>query len=449
MQNLGHVFKYLIGSLQRLRWSRDGIAEFQDKQLRSIITNAFENVPFYRRLFASKGIYPSDIQGVRDLHKIPIINKGIMRKCPVKDLVSKNYDLTRLKTISTGGSTGQPFTVYISQKEDAWRKAIYLRANIACGQKPRDTWVAIIDPQYSSGINRPQKFLGLYYRDIVPVTLPKTVQYQTIGKINPDILDGFPNSLSLLAREKQKRDDKKIRPRLIFGSGELVSKDSIDYIEKTFSAPYLDQFGCTEIDRSAWQCIKRQGYHLDCDSVVTQFVDVDGNEVSSNETGEIVYTSLFNYAFPIIRYNVEDVGIRTEDECSCGVNLPIVKVVEGRSNSFLVFPDNNIVSPMRFIEVLGAFKLEKEIDQYQIVQKTRTEIHIYIKKTSVEVDEEAIVNLLKNNINRGFHDFASSLNQINFETIFVEDMARTARGKFNVVVNNVNINNGKQILQSL
>ena len=159
--------------------------------------NAYENVTFYHEIFKSAGIRPNDIRGVRDLNKIPIVTKRMMKKCSSDDLVSKQYSPHALKTISTGGSTGQPFRMYINSVEDAWRKSIYLRANITCGQKLRDRWIAVIDPQYSSSKNTVQKFLRIYYRVIVPVLLPRILQYETVVKMNPDVLDGFPNSLAL------------------------------------------------------------------------------------------------------------------------------------------------------------------------------------------------------------------------------------------------------------
>jgi phenylacetate-CoA ligase len=238
--------------------------------------------------------------------------------------------------------------------------------------------------------------------------------------------------------QHQRHGDPRIAPRIIFGSGELIDKSTIASIEQTFNAPYFDQYGCTEIDRSAWQCNARQDYHLDCDSVITQFVDPDGQEVSVGEKGEIVYTSLFNYAYPLIRYNIEDVGIATDAECSCGIQLPLMKVVEGRTNAFLVFPDHTIVSPMRFIETLGAFRLEHAIDQYRVVQETPTHIIVYIRKTHSKVDETRIAQLFKTNIQQGFANHASSVKRLNLEIAFVEDMPRTTRGKLNVVTSRVN-----------
>jgi phenylacetate-CoA ligase len=431
------LVEFLLKSQRRLHWSRAEIQEFQDKRVRSVISSAYENVTFYRELFKSAGLHPSDIKGVGDLNKIPIVTKRMMKKYPAEDLISKQYSPDSLKTISTGGSTGQPFKMYINSTEDSWRKAIYLRANITCGQKTRDRWVAVIDPQYSSGENRVQKFLRIYYRVIVPVLLPRTIQYETVAGMSPDVLDGFPNSLNLIAKEERIRGNNRIHPRIIFGSGELVDKSSIEYIEKAFGAPYYDQFGCTEIDRSAWQCKERNGYHLDIDSVVTQFVDKDGEEAGLEEEGEIVYTSLFNYAFPIIRYNVEDIGMRTDDECGCGISLPMMKVVQGRSNSCLVFPDDKVITPMRFIELLGAFKLDREIDQYQVIQETKTSMKILVKKTSAEVDEEEVAKTLKSNIVNGLPE-VTGIDKMGIEVDFVDDIPRSPRGKLNVVTSHVN-----------
>jgi len=401
------------------------------------LNSAYENVVFYHELFKSAGLHPSDIKDVDDLDKIPIVTKRMMKKYPTQDLISKLYSPQGLKTISTGGSTGQPFRIYINSIEDAWRKAIYMRANITCGQKLRDRWVAVIDPQYSSQNNTIQKLLRIYYREIVPVLLPRILQYETVAGMSPDVLDGFPSSLNLLAKEKTNRDDHRIKPRIIFGSGELVDKSSIKYIEKTFDAPYYDQFGCTEIDRSAWQCKEQNGYHLDVDSVVTQFVNKEEKEVGVGETGEIAYTSLFNYAFPIIRYNVEDIGIRTDDECSCGISLPMMKVVEGRSNSYLVFPDDRVVSPMRFIELLGAFKMDREIDQYQVIQETKTSMKIVVKKMSAEVDEETVAKTLRSNIIDGLPEVLG-LDQMDIDVDFVDEIPLSLRGKLNVVTSRVN-----------
>ena len=427
------VIFYLNRAQNRLKWNKKKIAQYQNQKLKQAISNAYENVPFYNRLLKSNGIQPQDIKGIGDLNKIPIVNKADLRKNRKTDLISKKEEIKNLKKLSSGGSTGEPFSVFINNKEDAWRKAIYLRANIRCGQKPTDRWVSVIDAQYSEGNNRLQKSLGLYYRTIVPITLNKQSRFRAVEKLNPTILDGFPSALYLLAKQ-QDHAKKTIQPRIIFGSGEIMTNNQINLIEKAFSAPYFDQYGCTEIDRSAWQCTPHKGYHMDIDSVIMQFVDKNGEEVGPGEKGEIVYTSLFNFAFPIIRYNIEDVGIPINEECQCDIKLPMMKVIEGRSNDNLIFPNNQVFTPIRFIELLGAFKLEKEIEQYQIIQEKKNQVRIIIKKTNPTIDETKIEKLLRENLIKiSPPNTQNKDSTVHFDIIFTDKLTKTMRGKLKVI----------------
>ena len=436
--NLPLTLLYTVKALNRLNWDKEQLEKFQKKQIRKVIHNAFENQVFYHRLFRSAKIHPDDIRCASDLNKIPIVDKAELKKFPLKDLIANNFRTKNLQRIATGGSTGHPFSIYINAKEDAWRKGIYLRANITCGQKIRDKWIAVIDPQYSNTSNRINRQLGFFYRNIIPVNWDMSIILKKLTDLNIDVLDGFPNTIYLLAKEWQRNGISQIHPGLIFGSGELIDKNSINYIEKIFSAPYFDQFGCSEVDRTAWQCRHREGYHMDQDSVVTQFVDREGEEVAPGEKGEIVYTSLFNFAFPLIRYNIKDIGIPINEQCSCEIKLPLMKVVEGRSNDFLVFSGNRIVSPMRFIEVLGAFNLVQEIEQYKVIQEKIDKVRIIVKKTNNNIDETKIRNFLLDNLLKGFPNIMfSNKDESIFRIEFVNSIARTIRGKLSVVSSEV------------
>jgi phenylacetate-CoA ligase len=120
---------------------------------------------------------------------------------------------------------------------------------------------------------------------------------------------------------------------MIFGTAESIDTRSIKFIEQVFNAPYYDQFGCTELDRTAWMCPHKMGYHQDGDSVIIEFVDDGGKSVSSGERGEIVYTSLFNYAMPFLRYELGDLAVWSEKGgCQCGRGFPMIKMIEGRKD---------------------------------------------------------------------------------------------------------------------
>jgi len=438
MPNIVRISYYLFGAIRRLDWSRDKLEKYRNKQLRKVVKYAFENVRFYHDLFKASRVYPEDIRNTHDLNKLPIIRKKEMRQHDRDDLISKDFKGQKLKSLTTGGSTGEPFSVYICGKEDDWRKAIYLRANITCGQRPRDRWVAIDVAERAIETSFLHRCFGVFIREVVPVTWDRHSQLQAITKLDPGILDGFSGVMWLLAKEAEAKNIKSIHPRIIFGSGDLIDKASRNYLEKVFNAPYFDQFGCAEVDRSAWQCPERLGYHIDEDSVIMQFVDENGEEVGPGERGEIVYTSLFNYAMPFIRYGTMDIGVPIDEECPCGRKLPLMKVVEGRSNSFLVFPDGHVVAPMSFIETLKAFTLAEEIDQYRVIQKSKNLVEIYVKKTKEDVDEEKIRSWLLANILDGLPKVEKvDLSEVTFEVKFVDELPLSGRGKLNVVVSHV------------
>jgi phenylacetate-CoA ligase len=402
MVNFARLMYYLATAMRRLYWDKGKLRRYQEKRLRAVVKYAYDYVPFYHRKFRKAGISPDDIRSLDDLPKLPITRKSELKMVPPRKRVSTEFEVEKLKAIRTSGSTGEPFTTYICGREDDWRKAIYMRANISCGQRPRDKWVVVTAPHHFHDTTDIQRRLGIYAQTCVSVFMPVHEQAKVISKLKPDILDGYSGSLFLIAKEFEESGVTPINPRIVFGTAELIDEASIKFLERVFGAPYLDQFGCAEIDRSAWQCPEKVGYHMDIDSVVMEFVDENGNQVAAGERGEIVYTSLFNYAMPFIRYAIGDVGVPSNDECPCKRSLPLMKVVEGRKDSFLAMPNGRLLSPRVFTNAMSKF-FEK-IVQYRVVQKKVDlfEINIQLKeKTCEDALKSEIVGYLRSVLSFG------------------------------------------------
>ena len=427
MPNFPKLLWYLYNSLNRLHWDRQQLEKFQTKRLRSIVEHAYDSVPFYHERFTQAGIYPNAIKSLSDLSKLPLIKKEELRREDPKRLVSSNYELTRLKVRRTSGSSGKPFQIYIDSSEDAWRKAIYMRANISCGQKMRDRWVALTAPHHFSDTTNIQRRLGIFAEKCISVFESVDEQIKQVENARPDVLDGYSSSLLLLAKEVEQRKIETITPRIIFGTAELIDSLSIKYVEKTFNASFYDQFGCSEVDRTAWQCPEKVGYHMDIDSVITQFVDENGNEVSTGEKGEVAYTSLFNYAMPLIRYAVGDVGVPSDEECPCGRSLPLMKVVEGRKDSLLHLPSGRLLSPRAITNAVAEF-IDK-IVQYRVVQRKIDLLEIYIQKKN-HVDEGQLQTELVKHLN-SLLSLDKQYVSINVE--FVKEMPKSKTGKLMAV----------------
>jgi len=403
MTNLSRLLYQLADSMRRLRWDKSKLVRYQEKRLRNIVNHAYASVSFYHRWFKEAGINPSDIKRLGDLAKIPIVTRNEFRRLESEDVVSQRVSVANLKPLTTSGSTGRPLKLFISEAEDDWRKAVYMRANICCGQKPRDKWVVIAGPRHFGSTTKLQTVLGIYAQTCISVFDYVSTQASKIRSLKPDVLDGYSSSILLLAKQIQTTGQKAIRPRIVFGNAEVVDGSSREYIEKVFDAPYYDQYGCVEFNRTAWQCSERKNYHMDVDSVITQFVDKDGNEVSAGERGEIIQTSLFNYAMPFIRYEVGDVGVPSDDECSCGRRLPLMKTVEGRTDSLVVLPDGRILSPRTLTVAVNMFDQYESIEQFRIVQKELNLLEILVETSNAAIDKRAMETSLVAHINRTLH----------------------------------------------
>jgi len=417
--------------MKRAYWPRDRLRKHQNKRLKRIIRYAYNYVPFYHRKFREQGIKPGEIKTGSDLNKLPVLRKDEIRK-NIDQMISREYDIAQLTMTRTSGSTGKPLYFYINGSEDESRKARHLRANISCGQKPRDRWVIICTPLHFGMATRLQRLLGIYVPTPVSVFNDVATQFSMMKELEPDILGGYSNSILLLAKEAEKRETEALKPRLIIGGAEILENSSRQLVEKVFDAPFYDQYGCDEMGRISWQCKEKNEYHIDADSIIVQFVDDEG-EVSSGERGEIVCTSLSNYAMPFIRYAVGDVGVQSneEDHCPCGRTLPLMKVVEGRTDSFVFFPDGRVLPPMALNAVGETFKFHNHIDQYRIIQRRIDHVEFLIKMGSDVVDERTVEKELLKHIERTLE---VSADKVEFEVKFVEDFPLDKTGKLRKVI---------------
>jgi phenylacetate-CoA ligase len=397
------------------------------------VSYAYGHVSFYHRKFDELGIKPDDLRTVADLNKVPATRRDELQKHN-DELISNDFDSARLRVVSTSGSTGRPFFTSITDAEDDFRKVKLLRANMMCGQKPRDRWVVVTAPQNTVHIPALQRSLGIFSPIAVSVFDGVAAQLSRIERLRPDVLDGYSSSILLLAREIDKKGTKTIAPRILIGGAELIDSSSRKYVEGVLGVPFYDEYACVELERLAWQCEKKGYHHIDADSVVMQFVDESGDEVALGETGEIVCTSLFNHAMPFIRYAVGDIGRQSEEKiCECGRVFPLMKVIEGRKEEMILLPDGRVLSPLAVGDCMCAYPRFDQIVQYRFIQKKVDLFRILIvKKTGVEdkVMETDLLSHIRKTLRIGEVDATIDME-------FVDEIPPDKTGKIRKVVSEV------------
>ncbi|MEM2506183.1 MAG: hypothetical protein QXF61_03980 [Nitrososphaeria archaeon] len=438
MVNYFRVYWNLYNMRKRAFWPLDKLKKYQERMLHSILRHSYETVPFYHEMFDKLNIKPDEIKTIEDLKKLPILRKDDVRR-NLDKMISRIFNVKKLKTVSTSGSTGKPLRIYLSAAEDEYRKAKHLRANTTLGQRPRDKWVTISAPTHFREIPHLQRFIGIYVPRFISVFDDVDKQFKAIERLKPDIIDGYASFLLLLAKEVGKRGCHSIKPRFMISGAEIIDVKLRRFIEEVFQAPLYDQYATVEFERMAWQCKEKNGYHIDFDSIILELVDKDGEAVSPGEVGEVVCTSLFNYAMPLIRYAVGDIAVAESPDviCECGRTFPLLKSIEGRSDSLIVLPNSRVLSWSAFGWAMEFFKFYFEIDQYRVAQKKSNSIDFLLKvRGECVVDKEVMAKELIGHV----RDTLKIGPEVALNVKFVDVIPPDTSGKLRKVVSEIDNN---------
>ena len=80
--------------------------------------------------------------------------------------------------------------------------------------------------------------------------------------------------------------------------------------------------GLTEIAAWGFECEARSGLtHVHEDYVYPEVLDEQERPVKPGERGELVFTSLYRKAMPLLRYRTRDIVQRADRRCPCGRTL--------------------------------------------------------------------------------------------------------------------------------
>jgi phenylacetate-CoA ligase len=184
--------------------------------------------------------------------------------------------------------------------------------------------------------------------------------------------------LWLLVRAIESEAGLAVRPRLVISYAETLYPHVRDLLERVFACRVADYYNCEEAGSLAWECPNRPGtMHPNPATVCLEVVDADGQPAGYGTEGDVVITNLFNATMPFVRYALGDRATLSEPmRCSCGVDGPTLRLVEGRDEDFFVLPDGREVAPRAVYDIVNTAlpaggigdALARAIRAFQIVQ---------------------------------------------------------------------------------
>ena len=375
--------------------------ENQWKQLKRIIEYAYDQIPYYKKVFERLRMTPKDIKSTEDFQKIPILTKDIIKR-NLNDFFPKKNHAFKTVNSSTGGSTGQPLK-YCMTSDDYSRGVALLYRGFGMGGYKLGEKMAVVAggsllPNNKNVIKQKIYDYFLNQRHFSSFDLSDDVIEKIIVGLNkwkPKYLRGYSSSLYILARGILKyRFHLSYDLQAIFSTAEKLLSNQRLIIQKAFQAPVFDGYGLNDGGLSAFECKFHSGMHVDMERAYCEVVDDQGNPIDAKQ-GKIIATSLHNYAFPFIRYDTGDRGIVSFHKCSCGRKGKVITSIEGRSTDIIEINGKKTGSPV-FTVLFGKF----DIEQYQIIQKPDNRLIIKIVKGPEfsNQDEEYISEVIRSHI---------------------------------------------------
>ncbi len=381
-----------IGS-ERLRIARalersqflpaQALRDAQFAAFQRMVRHAWENCAYYRARFEASRVTPDDIRAPSDIARIPSITKEEIQEN--RDaMISRLAPRDSLIPDMTGGSTGSPLAFFYDKQRLDSRIGATLRHNAWAGWRVGDRaavlWGAPQDLAIGASLKSRVRDWIIDRRlllDASRIDEARMMSFaQALRSYRPRVIQAYSNTLALFAKFVQDAGISGIRPRGIVCSAELLTPESRELIESTFGCPVFDRYGCREFAVISSECDRHRGLHVNQENLLVEAVDDSGPVIGRD--GEIVVTDLRNFAMPMIRYRIRDVGQMLEQGCDCGRGLALMRLSGGRTTDFLTSTSGARVSGI----VLATYVITglTGVRQMQFVQSQRGQVMLRVAR---------------------------------------------------------------------
>jgi phenylacetate-CoA ligase len=355
--------------LQQNQWKpTDEILRLQWERLTQLLHHAFEHVPYYREQWKKLGLTPDDVRSMDDFRMLPLLDKETVRQ-QGELFLSTAFDRCNLHPVHTSGTTGKQLTLWVSQeayeREYSFRWHHYSWSGTAIGG--RIAYLAghpVIAPDSTrppfSRHNYAEQSLIFSSQHLSEQNLSHYVR--ELRSFNPDLIEGYPSSVYLLAVYINANGIKGIRPNAVYTTSETLFDSQRKAIEQAFGCHVFNWYGNTERAGNITQC-PAGSLHVQHEHAVTEILDGSGRAVREGKTGILTFTALGNFAFPLIRYTSGDTAISKRGECVCKRGGELVQAIVGRVEDYVVAPDGRYFGRLDHI-----FKDTEKVREAQIIQ---------------------------------------------------------------------------------
>ncbi len=276
----------------------------------------------------------------------------------------------------TSGSTGEPTRILKTAKhfhfntlenrrlKNGWGLEDHL--NTVHSKSPKGETTGEIVSLKTSGIGLKTWTIKSFHSKLVS---------DLIIEKNASHLHGYPSvALGVLLQ----RPD--IDLRLISTVGETIPHELNALVAERAGLRFLDSFGSIETGIIAIKCSLCEQYHIANRHLLLEVIDDRGHPVLPGEIGRLVLTTLFNTAMPLIRYDICDFVILSENSTCQNGQIGFAKII-GREKDLFKLADGSRVTPM----FDGSEMLALGVVRCKLVQVSLLSVEVQYIKRNAEI----------------------------------------------------------------
>lgn len=369
---MGKQYWSLRAFLQEAQWwDRAAIEHWQLNRLREIVQYAYDNVPGYQTLYKEANVKPEDIMSLDDVRRLPFTTKELLRD-NVDDFTSRIIPASQRKYVTTGGSTGTPFGFYHTQT-NVWMENAFIHSSWSwIGWDIKHT-VAVLRGAFSGSRTAVAEYDEAYRQLLLSsyhLSSETYSQYRNaILRHEPKHLHAYPATATLLADLVLEHDDV---GKIVFDSVLLGSENVYTWQSEKLKLAFPDArvhawYGHTEQAILAPTCEHSNEYHA---WPFYGLTETEGNEDkdSPEAASELIGTSFWSTATPLIRYRTGDLAVKAGKICPyCRRQFDIISRIEGRKQDYIVAADGTYITltGLIFAQHFHAFGQIKNMQLYQ------------------------------------------------------------------------------------
>lgn len=384
-------------------------------KLSNILKNAIKNVPYYRNL--NLNIKPNDINkgnAKEMLNMFPYLNKKTVIDNS-EAFISDLYNKKELRYGISGGSTGQDMGIWSNKEENQIERGFFDYKWSKTGYRAYSKIVRIACEGIKKEDENPCSYVGDKMR-ISPNHLNKKWIEEIFNKIKefrPEFFHAYPSSFQYLLQYMELNNLRINGIKGIFLASEVVTENVLRLSKAVFKdVPIIFHYGLSERSNLAWGIFEDYKISYKCDNVY----GYSENFITEDGFYEIIGTSYWNYAMPLIRYKTQDIG---------KIKNGIITDLDGRNQEFLITKQGEKVPGINIC--IDNFTWNY-IELVQVVQNEPGKIEFHIKP--------------KSNFNGSIKEKILNSQKVwgkMFDILIVTDneISKTKSGKVRLVINNI------------